>query len=123
MKYIVTGSANLRFADGTSFTLTPGIHDDFPAAVKKHWAFAHHAEELSDSAAVQQASDDTQSARITVLESEIGELNARLTAAVDANEKLTTQLTERDAEIIALNARLTAASAPAEDKGGKTDKK
>lgn len=118
MKYIVTGSANLRFADGTSFALTPGIHDDFPAAVKTHWAFAHHAEELSDSAAVQQVSGDTP-ARITALESELTELKAQLTAATETNSGLTDQLAERDAELTELKAQLTAAT----DKSGKTDKK
>lgn len=111
MKYIVTGSANLRFADGTSFPLTPGIHDDFPAQVKEHWAFAHHAEELSDSAAAQQtAGEGSQSAKITALESEL--------------DSLKTQLAERDVQLTDLKKQLTTVAAPAsEDKSEKTEKK
>lgn len=120
MKYIVTGSANLRFADGTSFALTPGIHDDFPAAVKEHWAFAHHAEELSDSAAVQRAiNDDAQGARLAALESELSDLKAQLAAASEANNSLSTQLAARDTELSDLKAQLAAAN----DRNGKTDKK
>ncbi|WP_313506790.1 hypothetical protein [Kosakonia sacchari] len=120
MKYIVTGSANLRFADGSSFALTPGLHDDFPASVKEHWAFAHHAEELSDSAAAQQAiSDDTHSARIAALESELTDLKAQLDTAAGENSALTAQLAARDAELTDLKAQLDTAA----DKGGKSDKK
>ena len=107
MKYIVTGSANLQFADGTSFSLTAGIHDDFPEEVKAHWAFPHHAEKITDDAATVHF---------------VGEedLKAQLTALTGTNVDLTNQLAARDGELEDLKAQLTALNA---DKGGKTDKK
>lgn len=94
MKYIVTGSANLQFADGTSFSLTQGIHDDFPEEVKAHWAFSHHAEKLTD-----------------------GDAAALLVSEAD----LKAQLAERDAEIADLKAQLAVATSATTD--GKADKK
>ncbi|GJL36005.1 hypothetical protein TUM17576_28250 [Enterobacter hormaechei] len=107
MKYIVTGSANLRFADGTSFSLTPGIHDDFPEEVKAHWAFSHHAEKITDDAAAVHF---------------VGEedLKAQLAALTETNAELTQQLAARDTELEDLKAQLAALNA---DKSGKTDKK
>jgi len=107
MKYIVSGAVVLRFDDGTSFSLTPGIHDDFPAKVKTHWAFGSYAEKLTDdNAAALTAGDD--------------DLKAQLAALTETNADLTNQLTARDTELDDLKAQLAAltetqADAPAAD--------
>lgn len=110
MKYIVTGSANLRFADGTSFSLTPGIHDDFPAEVKAHWAFAHHAEKITDDAAAVQFAGEE-------------DLKAQLAVLTETNASLTQQLSARDGELEDLKAQLAVLTETNADKSGKTDKK
>ncbi|MDK1900973.1 hypothetical protein [Klebsiella sp. K4-170] len=42
MRYLVSKKATLRFADGSSVELAPGIQE-YPDEVAAHWAFAHYA--------------------------------------------------------------------------------
>ncbi|HBZ1464980.1 hypothetical protein F3K25_21565 [Klebsiella pneumoniae] len=42
MRYLVSKKATLRFADGSSVELVPGIQE-YPDEVSSHWAFAHYA--------------------------------------------------------------------------------
>lgn len=135
MKYIVSGAVVLRFEDGTSFSLTPGIHDDFPANVKAHWAFGSYAEKLTDdNAAALTAGEEDLKAQLTALtetnaelslqlaglSTNLDEKNTQLAVLTETNTTLTQQLAARDTELEDLKAQLTALTetptdAPASD--------
>ena len=88
MTFIVKTAATLRLADGSSFDLIAGMHDDFPANVKKHWAFASYAEPVDTS---KQDSADQKGAA----------------AAKKQIKQLQTELKNARAEIDTLKARIT----------------
>lgn len=109
MTFIVKTAATLRLADGSSFELVAGMHDDFPANVKKHWAFASYAEQVDTS---KQDSADQKSAaaakkQIKQLQGELAESRdevAAITILLDAS-KVT--VSDQLAEITTLKAHIT----------------
>lgn len=111
MTFIVKNAATLRLADGGSFDLIPGMHDDFPAAVKNHWAFAAYAEPVDTTrgdadkkgaAAAKQQIKQLQGKLNDALE----QLKAKeaLEALLDAKE---VTISEQMGEIGALKTRIT----------------
>jgi hypothetical protein len=109
MTFIVKTAATLRLADGSTFDLVAGMHDDFPAPVKKHWAFASYAEPVDTS---KQDTADRKGA--AAAKKQITELQVKL---LDAQEKLKTitdllnvkevTVSEQLDEITTLKARIT----------------
>ncbi len=109
MKYIVLGHSVLSLADGSNFTLIPGIHDGFPDDVKKHWAFSAYAKPLDESDLAKEVENSDLVVRVKALDDEITSLKA--------------QVAEKDDEITSLKAQvlsLTAESA-SESTSGETD--
>ncbi|HHA0037616.1 TPA: hypothetical protein ACOEXB_004391 [Yersinia enterocolitica] len=92
MKYIVSGHSVLSLADGSNFTLTPGIHDGFPDDVKKHWAFSAYAKPIDESDLAKEVENSDLVARVKLLDDEITSLKA--------------QVAEKDDEITSLKARV-----------------
>ncbi|MGX1960100.1 STY1053 family phage-associated protein [Serratia proteamaculans] len=99
MKYIVSSAASLSFADGSRHELTPGIHDNFPDHVKKHWAFTHHAKPLSESDLQQEQQDGELSLRVATLEDQLADLQRLLEVEKDKVTELTEQRDVRDQTI------------------------
>ncbi|RXA96946.1 hypothetical protein [Yersinia sp. 2105 StPb PI] len=109
MKYIVSGHSVLNLADGSNYTLIPGIHDGFSDEVKKHWAFSAYAKPLDESDLAKEVENLDLVARVKLLDDEITSLKA--------------QVAEKDDEITSLKAQvlsLTAESA-SESTSGETD--
>ncbi|HCK02912.1 MAG TPA: hypothetical protein DHV72_23215 [Serratia grimesii] len=99
MKYIVSSAASLSFADGSRHELTPGIHDNFPEHVKKHWAFTHHAKPLSESDFQQEQQSADLSLRVAALEGEVTDLQKLLELEKDKVTEMTDQRDARDQTI------------------------
>ncbi|HHG9944804.1 TPA: hypothetical protein ACPZLR_002627 [Yersinia enterocolitica] len=97
MKYIVSGHSVLNLADGSNYTLTPGIHDGFPDDVKKHWAFSAYAKPLDESDLAKEVENFDLVARVKLLEDEITGLKA--------------QVAEKDDEITGLKAQVLSLTA------------
>ena len=102
MKYHVTTSAVLRFADGSQVQLVPGIHS-FDKHVAEHWAFGAHAKAVNDSELENLNADADLTLKVNVLEAEITDLKAQ----VDA----------KDGEITDLNAQVALLTSPQTDDG------
>ncbi|EKN4075506.1 TPA: STY1053 family phage-associated protein [Yersinia enterocolitica] len=92
MKYIVSGHSVLNLADGSNYTLTPGIHDGFSDEVKKHWAFSAYAKPLDESDFAKEVENLDLVARVKLLDDEITSLKA--------------QVAEKDDEITSLKAQV-----------------
>ncbi|ENA1747521.1 STY1053 family phage-associated protein [Yersinia ruckeri] len=92
MKYIVSGHSVLNLADGSNYTLTPGIHDGFSDEVKKHWAFSAYAKPLDESDLAKEVENLDLVARVKLLDDEITSLKA--------------QVAEKDDEITSLKAQV-----------------
>lgn len=97
MKYIVSGHSVLNLADGSNYTLTPGIHDGFPDDVKKHWAFSAYTKPLDESDLAKEVENFDLVARVKLLEDEITGLKA--------------QVAEKDDEITGLKAQVLSLTA------------
>ncbi|CNH59018.1 Uncharacterised protein [Yersinia intermedia] len=78
MKYIVSGHSVLNLADGSNYTLTPGIHDGFSDEVKKHWAFSAYAKPLDESDLAKEVENLDLVARVKLLDDEITSLKAQV---------------------------------------------
>lgn len=109
MKMIVADAATLSLADGSRFTLEPGIHDatDFPDAVKKHWAFSSYVRQVDESE-VDQQNDTGLSTQLVKLQSEVADLTVQLT-------ERDTKIGELQSDVADLTAQLAAISAPVAD--------
>ncbi|HDL8134538.1 TPA: hypothetical protein U5D55_000237 [Yersinia enterocolitica] len=109
MKYIVSGHSVLNLADGSNYTLTPGIHDGFPDDVKQHWAFSAYAKPLDESDLAKEVENLDLVARVKLLDEEITSLKALVA--------------EKDDEITSLKALVASLTAePAsESTSGETD--
>ena len=118
MKYVVSGSATLSFADGTKFDLAQGIYDSssFPKTVKDHWAFKAYARPLDEADMAEAQSAEDLAASLVLLADENNTLKAQLVA----NQQT---ITEQGNEITDLKAQLVAALAPAADKTADTTDK
>lgn len=77
MKYLVSSSAVLRFADGTQVELVPGIYS-FDKNISDHWAFGAHAKAVDDSELERLNSDADLNLKVSVLEGEITDLKAQV---------------------------------------------
>lgn len=128
MKFLVKSQLDMRFADGTSYQLTPGIHEDLPENVQNHWAFSSCAEKLSDSDAAKRTGDDDDIAtallqlQITELQGQVKTLtasNTTLTEEQAARDKTITELqqtvAEKDAAITELQGQVAALQTPVEE--------
>lgn len=109
MTFIVKTAATLRLADGGSFNLTPGMHDDFPVAVKKHWAFSAYAEPVDTT-----SQGDTDKKGATAAKKQIKQLQEALNKAQEHLEMGRDLLHAKDGtiaelmgEIDTLKARIT----------------
>lgn len=91
MKYLVSSSAVLRFADGSQVELTPGIYS-FDKNISDHWAFGAHAKAVDDSELEKLDSGADLTQKISVLEGEITDLK--------------TQVATKDGEITDLKAQV-----------------
>ncbi|EMR8965818.1 STY1053 family phage-associated protein [Yersinia enterocolitica] len=123
MKYIVSGHSVLNLADGSNYTLTPGIHDGFSDEVKKHWAFSAYAKPLDESDLAKEVENLDLVARVKLLDDEITSLKAQVAEKDDEITSLKAQVAEKDDEITSLKAQvlsLTAESA-SESTSGETD--
>ncbi|WP_145476218.1 STY1053 family phage-associated protein [Yersinia similis] len=110
MKYIVSGHSVLNLADGSNYTLIPGIHDGFPDDVKKHWAFSAYAKPLDESDLAKEVENLDLVARVKLLDDEITGLKV--------------QVLEKDDEITGLKvqvAGLTVEPASESTSGDTTD--
>lgn len=106
MKYIVSGGATLSFANGSRFSLVPGIHDSssFSKEVKEHWAFGAYARPLDEAELAKEQGAEDLTASLALLDDENNTLKAQLAA----HEKT---ITEQGNEITDLKAQLAAAQA------------
>lgn len=87
MKYHVSRSATLLFADGDRVELVPGI-SSYPAKVREHWAFSAHAKAVDDSDLDDSAEQSNVDSQIAVMQSEITKLNELVVAKDDEITKL-----------------------------------
>ncbi|KKZ19020.1 hypothetical protein AAY84_07480 [Serratia marcescens] len=101
MTFIVKKAATLRLADGGSFDLTPGMHDDFPAAVKNHWAFAAYAEPVDTTRG------DADKKGAAAAKQQIKQLQGYLVAKADELATKELKISEQMGEIGALKTRIT----------------
>ncbi|PNM24248.1 hypothetical protein A6J66_008620 [Yersinia enterocolitica] len=92
MKYIVSGHSVLNLADGSNYTLTPGIHDGFSDEVKKHWAFSAYAKPLDESDLAKEAENLDLVARVKLLDDEITSLKAQVAGKDDEITSLKAQV-------------------------------
>ncbi|MGP2410155.1 STY1053 family phage-associated protein [Yersinia sp. 2553 StPb PI] len=104
MKYIVSGHSVLNLADGSNYTLTPGIHDGFSDEVKKHWAFSAYAKPLDESDLAKEAENLDLVVRVKLLDDEITSLKA--------------QVAEKDDEITSLKAQVLSLTVSESTSGG-----
>ncbi|AOF14406.1 Uncharacterised protein [Yersinia enterocolitica] len=100
MKYIVSGHSVLNLADGSNYTLTPGIHDGFSDEVKKHWAFSAYAKPLDESDLAKEVENLDLVARVKLLDDEITSLKAQVLSltAESASESTSGETDEQPAE-------------------------
>ncbi|HDM8409484.1 TPA: hypothetical protein P0O14_002613 [Yersinia enterocolitica] len=106
MKYIVSGHSVLNLADGSNYTLTPGIHDGFSDEVKKHWAFSAYAKPLDESDLAKEVENLDLVARVKLLDDEITSLKAQVAEKDDEITSLKAQVAEKDDEITSLKAQV-----------------
>ncbi|EOV7029573.1 hypothetical protein ACQIBV_003127 [Yersinia enterocolitica] len=111
MKYIVSGHSVLNLADGSNYTLTPGIHDGFPDDVKKHWAFSAYTKPLDESDLAKEVENFDLVARVKLLEDEITGLKAQVAEKDDEITGLKAQVAEKDDEITGLKAQVLSLTA------------
>lgn len=102
MTFIVKTAATLRLADGSSFDLVAGMHDDFPANVKEHWAFASYAEPVDTS---KQDSADQKGA--AAAKKQIKQLQEQLKAKDALLDEKEVEIAEQVVNIDLLKARVT----------------
>ncbi|KFC07533.1 hypothetical protein GTGU_01776 [Trabulsiella guamensis ATCC 49490] len=101
MKYVVSDGATLSFPDGTKFELKQGIHNgsDFPAHVKKHWAFEAYARPLDDSDLEKEKNTEGLSSRLAELEKENTDLKAKVTEHEKTIADQVTEITDLKAKV------------------------
>lgn len=108
MTFIVKTAATLRLADGSSFNLAAGLHDDFPVSVKNHWAFASYAEVVDTT---QQGDTGSKGAaakkQIKQLQGELKQAQEKLLSALDMLDDKETAIAGQQSEISTLKARIT----------------
>ncbi|WP_145524847.1 STY1053 family phage-associated protein [Yersinia rohdei] len=107
MKYIVSGHTVLNLADGSNYTLTPGIHDGFPSDVKKHWAFSAYAKPLDESDLAKEVENSDLVIRVKALDDEITSLKAQVLEKDD-------EITSLKAQVSSLTAESASESTPGE---------
>lgn len=109
MTFIVKTAATLRLADGSSFNLAAGLHDDFPVSVKNHWAFASYAEPVDTSK--QDVSDQKGVAaakkQIKQLQAELTGIQEQLKTKDNLLDYNGTAIAMQQSEISTLKARIT----------------
>ncbi|PWI77259.1 hypothetical protein DEO48_25170 [Enterobacter sp. CGMCC 5087] len=102
MTFIVKTAATLRLADGSSFDLVAGMHDDFPANVKNHWAFASYAERVDTS-----KQDVADQKGTTAAKKQIKQLQEQLKAKDALLDEKEVEIAEQVVNIDQLKARVT----------------
>ncbi|HDR2590585.1 TPA: hypothetical protein QCI16_004468 [Enterobacter ludwigii] len=102
MTFIVKTAATLRLADGSSFDLVAGMHDDFPENVKEHWAFASYAEPVDTS-----KKDSTDQKGAAAAKKQIKQLQEQLKAKDALLDEKEVTIAEQMADIDRLKARVT----------------
>jgi chromosome segregation ATPase len=109
MTFIVKTAATLRLADGGSFNLTPGMHDDFPVAVKKHWAFAAYAEPVDTTSQGDTDKKGSSAAKkqIKLLQEQLAERDKTIGVLEQQLSTGQAQLAGQVAQIDTLKARIT----------------
>ncbi len=110
MKYIVSGHSVLNLADGSNYTLIPGIHDGFPDDVKKHWAFSAYAKPLDESDLAKEVENLDLVARVKLLDDEITGLKVQVAGltvepASESTSGDTTDEVSAEAEKVSANAK------------------
>ncbi|EOY6982299.1 hypothetical protein ACROTH_000744 [Yersinia enterocolitica] len=118
MKYIVSGHSVLNLADGSNYTLTPGIHDGFSDEVKKHWAFSAYAKPLDESDLAKEVENLDLVARVKLLDDEITSLKAQVAEKDDEITSLKAQVAEKDDEITSLKAQVLSLTVSESTSGG-----
>ncbi|TXE22184.1 hypothetical protein [Serratia ureilytica] len=107
MTFIVKNAATLRLADGGSFDLIPGMHDDFPAAVKNHWAFAAYAEPVDTTRG------DADKKGAAAAKQQIKQLQGELNDALEQLKAKEVTISEQMGEMDTLKIRITELEAQA----------
>lgn len=109
MTFIVKTAATLRMADGSSFDLVAGMHDDFPANVKKHWAFASYAEVVDTTQQGDTGSKGAAAAKkqIKQLQTELADIQEQLKTKDNLLDYNGTAIAMQQSEISTLKARIT----------------
>lgn len=109
MTFIVKTAATLRLADGSSFELVAGMYDNFPVAVKNHWAFSAYAEVVDTSK--QDATDQKGAAaakkQIKQLQEALNDAGEQLKAKEALLDAKEVTISEQMGEIFTLKTRIT----------------
>lgn len=109
MTFIVKTAATLRLSDGSSFDLVAGMHDDFPANVKNHWAFASYAERVDTSKqeSANQKGAAAAKKQIEQLQAELTGIQEQLEAKDALLDEKEVTIAEQMVEIDTLKTRIT----------------